>query len=243
MINWIKKELIEYKYLLRNVPGTVTALFVVSVIGMNLLANKELLNIGWLALDCGYALSWLSFLCMDMLCKRFGGKAGVKMSIFALAINLVLTGLFKLMTLTPGMWAAFYDTGLTEVNTALNSTFGGTWYIVLGSSVAMLVSSLVNASVNVGIGKLCKTNSYKAFAARSFISTGLGQFVDNFVFGTMVSKVFFGWTWSAVILCALSAALVELLFEIIFSPIGFKISKNWETEKVGQQYVDMYCKA
>ena len=38
--NWIKREIFETKILLRSIPAIVVTLFVVSVICMNLLANK-----------------------------------------------------------------------------------------------------------------------------------------------------------------------------------------------------------
>ena len=69
-MNLIKREMEDYRILLRNIPSLVISLFIVSVIMMNLLANKELISFKYLALDCGFALSWVSFLCMDMLCKR-----------------------------------------------------------------------------------------------------------------------------------------------------------------------------
>ena len=156
-----KRELEDYKVLLRSIPSLNITLFVVSVIAMNLLANKELFSTPWLALDCGFTLSWISFLCMDMICKHFGAKPAVKISILALAINLLVCGLFKLMSLTPGMWGEFYSTEMTEVNDALNATFGGSWYVVLGSSTAMLVSALVNAVINALIGKRLTNDSFK----------------------------------------------------------------------------------
>ena len=70
-MNLIKRELVDYRILLRNIPGLVLCLFVVSVIMMNLLANKEFISFKYLALDCGFPLSWVRFLCMDMICKRF----------------------------------------------------------------------------------------------------------------------------------------------------------------------------
>ena len=100
----IRKEMDDYRILLRNVPSLVITMFVVSVIMMNLLANKELLSVKYFALDCGFVLSWISFLCMDMICKRFGPKAAAKISILALAVNLFATLIFKLMSMTPGMW-------------------------------------------------------------------------------------------------------------------------------------------
>ena len=92
----IKREIEDYRILLRNIPSLVLALFIVSVIMMNLMANKELFSVKYLALDCGFALSWISFLCMDMICKRFGGKAAAKISILAMAVNLAACGVFKL---------------------------------------------------------------------------------------------------------------------------------------------------
>ena len=67
----LRRELEDYKVLLRNIPSIVVALFFLSVVAMNLLANKELFTTDWLALDCGFTLSWISFLLMDMICKRF----------------------------------------------------------------------------------------------------------------------------------------------------------------------------
>ena len=49
----LKRTLEDYKVLLRNIPSANVTLFVVSVIVMNLLANKELVSLPWLALDCG----------------------------------------------------------------------------------------------------------------------------------------------------------------------------------------------
>ena len=236
-MSFIKRELKDYKVLLRSIPSLSITLFVVSVIAMNLLANKELFSTPWLALDCGFTLSWISFLCMDMICKHFGPKPAVKISILALAINLLVCGLFKLMSLTPGMWGEYYSTEMVEVNDALNATFGGSWYVVLGSSTAMLVSALVNAIINALIGKKLTNDSFKTFAARSYISTFIAQFVDNLIFATMVSYVFFGWSLTQVLTCSLTGALAELLFEVILSPLGYKIVKGWKKDRVGSDYL------
>ena len=49
----IKKVMEDYKVLLRSIPSATVSLFIVSVIMMNLLANKELISLPYLALDCG----------------------------------------------------------------------------------------------------------------------------------------------------------------------------------------------
>lgn len=241
MKKWIKGELEDYRILLRNVPSLVTSLFVVSVIMMNLLANKELFSFKYLALDCGFALSWVSFLCMDMLCKRFGGKAAAKIAILALVINLGASLIFKALTLTPGMWGEYYSTGNMQVNDALNATIGGAWYVVLGSSLAMFLSSICNAGINSFLGKRLRNTSYRDFAIRSFTSTMIAQFIDNLTFALVVSYHFFGWTPVQVFFCSLTGAVMELLCEVVFSPLGYRVSLQWEAEKVGEPYLQ-YCR-
>lgn len=238
----IISEIRDYKLLFRSVPSEVLTLFAISVILMNLLANKEVgLNLSWLALDCGFIVSWLSFLFMDMLAKRFGPKASFKISVFAVFVNLFVCGIFYIVSLLPGNWGEYYNYGIDEVNFSLNNTIGGTWYILLGSTVAFIVSAGVNAVVNGMIGRLFKNNkSFKEYALRSYISTMLAQFVDNLVFALLVSHVFFGWSMLQVVTCSITGCLVELVCEVVFSPIGYKVCKKWEAEKVGQKYVEVH---
>ena len=232
-----KKVWEDYKVLLRSIPASTVTLFIVSVIMMNLLANKELISLPWLALDCGFAVSWVSFLCMDMVCKRFGARASIMVSVMALGVNLAVSLVFWLLTLTPGMWGAYYDTGLLEVNDALNATIGGTWYVVLGSSSAMLTSTVVHSLLTHAIARLEHKNTFGAFALRSYVSTGIAQFVDNLVFAIIVSHTFFGWTWLQVLTCSLTGAAAELLCEVFLSPVGYRVVRGWERENVGELYL------
>lgn len=235
----IVNEVKDYKLLLRNAPTVTMIFFVLSVVFMNIFAGKELLNINYLALDCGFLLSWMSFLCMDMLTKRYGAKAAIKLSFFAVAVNLICCGIFFVMSKVGNHWSEFYSTGSELSDAALNNTFGGTWYVLVGSMTAFAIAAIVNALINVSIGKLIKRKNFFEYAIRSYVSTAFGQFVDNFVFATLVSVVFFGWTWTQVVFCSLVGAGMELLSEVIFSPIGFKVCKRWEAEKVGNQYIDV----
>ena len=236
----VKEALEDYKVLLRSIPASTVTVFILSVVLMNLLANKELVSLPWLALDCGFTLSWVSFLCQDMICKRFGAKASVRVSILALAINLAVSLLFWLVSLAPGHWGAYYDTGMPEVEAALNATIGGSWYVVLGSSLAMLCSSFVNSHMNMLVGRIADHGGFRGFAARSYVSTLAGQIVDNLVFAVVVSHTFFGWTWLQVLTCSLTGAVAELLCEVLLSPVGFRVAAGWEREGVGQAYVERH---
>ena len=62
------------------------------------MANKELVSYKYLALDCGFAFSWIMFLCMDIICKRWGARASVKVSVFALLVNLAVCLSFAILS-------------------------------------------------------------------------------------------------------------------------------------------------
>lgn len=236
---FISCEVADYGKLLRAIPASVFTLFVVSVILMNLMANKSIdTGLSWFALDCGLLISWLSFLCMDMVTKRFGAKASVKISLLAMTINLLVCLIMFGISRVPGTWGEYYTFGLDEVNQALDNTIGGTWYVLLGSSIAFAASAVVNAVINVTVGKLLHQDNFRSFAIRSYISTMLAQFVDNLVFSLIVSHVFFGWTLLQCITCSITGCLVELLWEVIFTPFGYKIVKQWEADKVGEAYIN-----
>lgn len=233
----------ETKLLLSSVPPITFAVFLLSVFAMNLLANKSIdIPVGWLALDCGITVSWVSFLCMDMLTKRFGPKAATTLSVFAALLNLVMCLLLYLASLIPGTWGAFYDFGEEAVvNSALDSTFGGTWYVLLGSAAAFIVSAFINNFSNYFIGKIFKKNpdGFLAYACRTYVSTAVGQFADNLVFALIVSHFFFGWTLLQCVTCAATGMVAELLIEAVFSPIGYRVCKRWTEKGVGEDYLKL----
>ncbi len=225
----MKKTIAEFREMLKTVPPLLLTLTVLSIVGMNLLANKSIdTGVSWLALDCGIILSWLTFLTLDVLTHCYGPRAATLFSVFALILNLFMAGVFFAASRIPGVWGESFVEGSEEViNNALDRTFSGTWFIILGSSVAFLVSAFVNNFLNYGIGKLLKAQQgFGRFALRSYVSTFIGQFVDNLVFALLVSRIFFGWSLLQCFTCALTGAVCELFFEVVFSPIGYRIAKR-----------------
>lgn len=239
----IKKELNEFNLLIKSVPPVILTLFVMSVFSMNLLANKSIaLPFEWLALDCGIIVSWFAFLTMDILTMHFGPKAANQLSVLAILFNLTFCLIFFIGSKIPGSWGESYVPNCQQIlNNALDNTFGGTWYILFGSTVAFTVSAFVNNFLNYSVGKIFKKkpDSFTAYISRAYISTAVGQFVDNFVFAVIVSRLFFGWTLIQCLTCAATGMLAELIFEIIFSFFGFKISSKWKKEKIGEEYLSL----
>ena len=233
-----QREAEEFRLLLRSIPATVVTLFVVSVICMNLLANKTLLQLDWIALDGGILISWLSFMCMDIITKHFGPKASNRITILAAVINLLTCLIFFAASAIPSNAGDFG---------AFDMIFGGTWFILLGSTVAFLTSGMINNMLNWLIGRGFKRNPHGklAYASRTYISTFIGQFCDNLIFSVIVFMGFapiywngFHWTLIQCVMCALTGAVAELIMEVVFSPIGYRITRKWRREAVGRAYLD-----
>ena len=226
----IKKSFEEFRLLLQSVPPLILSLFILAVFAMNLLANKSInTGVDWLALDCGIVVSWIAFLCMDVLTKRFGPKAATQLSWLAIGINLAMCLLLFAVSKIHGVWGQYFELGEQDViNTALDNTIGGTWYVVGGSASAFIVSATVNNFTNFLVGKAFKKNpdGFGAYACRTYISTAIAQFVDNYFFAIFVSRLFFGWTFVQCITCAATGMVVELLCEVIFSPLGYLVLKR-----------------
>ena len=230
----MKKALSEFNHLISSVHPLILTCSVLSCVGMNLLANKSIdTGLTWLALDCGILFSWLAFLSMDIATHCYGPKAATAMSLTALALNLVMVAVFFVASRVPGMWGeSFVEGSEGVINTALDNTFGGTWFIILGSSIAYAVSAVLNNFLNWAIGeRLGDREGFGSFATRSYVSTFVAQFTDNITFALLVSRTFFGWTLLQCMTCAITGAVLELLFEVFFSPVGYRISRKIVAER------------
>ena len=238
MKTWLVGEHAKTKLLFRSIPGIVIALFTVSVITMNLLANKTIYQSEYLAIDGGIFVSWLSFLCMDIVTKHFGPRASNKLSVFAMLVNLLCCLIFYIISIIP--------TPTTDYS-SFNSIFGGTWFILLSSTIAFLASAILNNALNWSIGRIFKNNpdGKLAFFIRSYVSTFVAQFVDNLIFAIFTFTIFapifwdgFSWTFIQCVTCSLIGASLELVMEIIFSPFGYYVCKKWKSEGVGKEYFE-----
>lgn len=225
---WIAQEYREIVVLLKEIPATVMTLFVLSIVAMNLLASKLIVDASWIALDAGIIVSWLSFLTMDMVVKRFGPKASIKLSIMASMLNIVVMIVFSVAALIPGDWM------LNDYATGMN------WWIIAASTAAFIASGIVNSLTNWAIEKVFKNkHSFKAYAVSSYASTMLGQFVDNLVFALVFTVPVFSIGFLPTIMFAFTGAVVELICQIIFSPLGYKVAEKWRKENIGKEYITL----
>ena len=237
----MKKIVEEYKVLLRSVPAFVTSFFILATVLMNLAASKIIFNAFNVAVTGGFLLSFVPFLCMDTVTKRFGARASILLNILSALGNLFAVIFLAIVAAIPTPGSDY---------TAFNSTFGCVWFIALSSTIAFVLSGVVNSLLNAAIGKIFKKNpdGKLAFFTRAYISTFIGQALDNFLFMAGVYCIFapIYWGMSLPVTTCIGTAILggvfELIVEIIFSPIGYVSSKRWAKEGVGQEYVDKYTK-
>lgn len=232
----IKKVFEDYKVLLRNVPAFVTVAFVMLTFLMNTAASKVIFHAGEVAVTGGFLLSFAPFLCMDCTAKRFGARAAIMLNILSALGNVVAVIFLSIVAAIP----------TSDPYPEFNYIFGSVWFIVLSSTVAFVASGVVNSLLNAAIGKLFSRTSIAEFSARSFISTFVGQFIDNFLFLGLLYMVFAPIYWgtslslTTCLVTALLGGLLELLVEVIFGPLGYAIVRNWEKHNVGQEYIDLH---
>ena len=48
----------------------------------------------------------------------------------------------------------------------------------------------------------------------------------------------FHWTFLQCVMCSLTGAVAELIMEVVFSPIGYRITRKWQKKSVGKEYLE-----
>ena len=85
-------------------------------------------------------------------------------------------------------------------------------------------------------------NPFPAVSAKGF---AFAEFIAVFIFSLIVfvgfAPIFWdGFSWSILqcATCAITGAVAELIMEIVFSPIGYRITKKWKADNVGCEYFE-----
>lgn len=235
MFSKIKEIIADYKLLLDNVPTMVTVVFILTTVLMNMMAAKIIFYAGGAAFSGGFLLSALPFLCMDTVTKRMGARASIMLNILSAAGNLFAVVMLAIVAAIP----------TADDYSQFNYIFGGVWFIALSSTIAFIASGVVNSILNAAIGKLFKNGtSILEFMSRSYISTFIGQAIDNFLFIWLTYGVFAPIFWKTTPLSipscigtAIIGGAVELVAEIVLSPVAYHIVRRWEEAGVGEKYI------
>ena len=180
-------------------------------------------------------VSWVMFLVMDIATQRYGGKASFAITIFDVAVALAMSGIMAAVAAIPeSAVSGWFQT--EEAAAAMNGLVGNSYLVILTSLFAFVCSSGVDILSNIRIGKLfnkTKTfegegnkRTFKGFIVyffRAYGSTFLSQLTDNLVFQGIAYPLLFTIPCSplSIFLGATLAAVVELVVEFVFAPVGY----------------------
>lgn len=247
-ISWLKKDWNETRVLFKCLPAIPFAILCITLIVMNFLASYGVYfgdgPVGtaiskFFSADCAIFVSWIGFLAGDMMVKCFGTKAAIKVNIVAIGIQLLAICLFSLGMQIP-----------SDADARAKEIFTAAFWPCFGGTMAFALATIVDSILSTFLLKCFKNRtSFKAYAVASYVSTGLGQFLDNMFFALFFS-MWQGWftggaanTMSAVALHLLGFSaigmVVELIGQAILSPVGFWLTKSWRKRGIGTEYINL----
>ncbi|MCM1322822.1 MAG: VUT family protein [Acetobacter sp.] len=255
-VTWLKKDWHETRVLFKCLPAIPFAILCVTLIVMNFLANKGVDFGGifgqkagdaiskFFSADSAIFISWIGFLAGDMMVKCFGTKAAIKVNLAAIGIQLIAISMFSIGAAIPGS----YENSAGDATAAFNELFLAQFWPCFGGTMAFALATIIDSILSGFLLKLFKNRtSFKAYAVASYVSTGLGQFIDNMFFGLFFS-MWQGWfaggaanTFGQIALHLLGFSaigmVVELIGQAILSPVGFKLTNSWRKKGVGAEYI------
>ena len=165
---WFSNDWKETKLLFRNLPAIPFAILCAALIVMNVLANKLIIETSWLSLDAGIIVSWVAFLAGDMLVKRFGPKASLKINIAALGVQFIGVVLLTIGGILPTPVEGCLVTQLFGWSLYLPWAFSvGTLAFLVAISVDVLISASVLVSVGIGVDSITSDSTTSGSVASS----------------------------------------------------------------------------
>ncbi len=255
--SWLKKDFNETRVLFRNLPVMPFAILCAALIAMNFLANKGIITnpevAKWFSADSGIIVSWIAFLAGDMLVKRFGAKAAIKVNIAAIGVQIVAVLLLTIGAMLPGTadFGIGYSLGLDgSVDTlAFNTIFKAGVWPMIGGTLAFCLATVVDSIMSKFIlTRFRNRTTFKSYAVASYVSTAVGQFLDNMFFALFFS-IWQGWfafggndlsnVLTSLITFSAFGMVAELIGQAILSPIGFKMTRHWSKLGIGNEYIDL----
>lgn len=215
----------------------ITGLYWVGSVIINLLATKTFGAENLISITTGGTIiSWLVFMCMDIVTEVWGKKRAIKTFIASAIINLLFTALCWVCIAIPGNNPFIDDAYATVLGTG--------WRIAVASIIAFLAGNYLNTLImHVMKVRSKDSNNSFGFAIRAILSTLVGQFIDNFLFylvafaplgipGTVEQS------WMTILQIAGITTLIETVVEGCFVPITAKVVKYLKNKRIQEESTD-----
>ncbi|MDD2960912.1 MAG: queuosine precursor transporter [Muribaculaceae bacterium] len=191
----------------------LTSMFCVFLILANLMEVK-VVRFGVFTATAGLAVFPISYIINDCIVEVYGFRKARLVIWLGFLMNFIFVMFLQLAIVLPS------DPSWTHQE-AIDTIFGNTPRILLGSFVAFICGSMVNAYV---MSKMKVISNGKMFSLRAVLSTLFGETVDSFIFFPVA---FLGvLPLSTIISLIWTQALLKTIYEIIVLPVTIKVVKE-----------------
>jgi len=188
--------------------AVIVAVMSVVVVLSNIGATKGV-AFGWFIVDGGFILFPLAYILGDVISEVYGWRASRASVFITFALAAFAAGSFWVMIQLPS--ADFYDG-----QDAFVRTLGPVWRVVLASLCGFLVGQLTNALIMVS---LKRRHGERKLLVRLWSSTGVGEFLDTFIFCSIAAGVIGVDSFGAFVNYVLVGFAWKTLVEIVISPL------------------------
>ena len=196
-----------------SLPFVVMAMmFAVFLILANLMEVK-VVKVGILTATAGLSVFPISYIINDCIVEVYGFAKARFVIWMGFLLNMIFVVFLQVCVALPGdpSWTA---------QAAVEQVFGNTPRILLGSFVAFIVGSMVNAQV---MSRMKVRDGGKRFSLRAILSTVFGETADSLIFFPIA---FAGMLPPATILTLVwTQVMLKTLYEIVVLPVTIRVVK------------------
>jgi len=198
------------------VQALLTMLYIVCFIVSNILAAKQYIFIGDIALNCGTITFPITYILSDIFSEVYGYKWSRKTFKMALVFGLLAVGFIEIAIHMP--YPDFWQN-----QEAFATTLGNTPRMLLASMLAFTVGDFMNDKVF----KLMKNKhegDLKGFGARAILSSLIGETFDSLIFFPIA---FWGIVpLNTMVITAIALILMKVGYECIIFPVTKIITRK-----------------
>ncbi len=153
----------------------IVSFYMVGSVMQNILATKTFGTPELSITTGGTIISWLVFLCMDVITEIWGRKRAIQCFWISAILNLFISGIAWICIAIPG--------NNDFINSSYEVILGTGWRIVIASITAFLLGNYANTMI-MYLMRVNSKNPNKTFGfmLRAVLSTLIGQFLDNAIF-------------------------------------------------------------
>jgi uncharacterized integral membrane protein (TIGR00697 family) len=192
----------------------VVVLLCSNFIGAGKVATLDLPIFDTVIFGAGILFFPITYFFGDIMTEVYGyayDRRVVWVGFAALAFAALMAQVVIALPVAPGSYMAGYQSGLETV-------FGNSWRIALGSMIAFWCGSLSNSYV---MAKMKILTQGKHLWTRTIGSTAVGELVDSSLFYVIA---FYGiWSSSEIIQLALAQYILKTLWEVVATPLTYVV--------------------